>query len=68
LRNDVPYKAVKPTRIKLQNHLSKLNVTRMKSKSEAFLRHAGEKAAASKGTLCDNPSLIFITSFADARN
>jgi hypothetical protein len=48
--------------------LSKLNVTHTRSESEAFLRHAGEKAAASKGTLCDNPSLIFITSFADAKN
>lgn len=38
LRNDLPYKAVKwctkPTRIKLQNHLSKLNVAH----TELFLR------------------------------
>lgn len=50
LRNDVPYKAVErytkqPTRIKLQNHLSKLNVTHTKkwfvrewSKSQRYAR------------------------------
>lgn len=67
LRNDLPYKAVKqhtkPTRIKLENHLSKLNVAHTK----IFLRHAGESGR-SKGTFFDNQSLIFITSFADARN
>lgn len=67
LRNDLPYKAVKqhtePTRIKLQNHLSKLNVAHTK----IFLRHEGGSGR-SKGTFFDNQSLIFITSFVDARN
>ena len=41
LRNDLPYKAVKPTWIKLQNHLSKLNVTHTRAAN--ILRHSGEK-------------------------
>lgn len=65
LRNDLPYKAVKSTRIKLQNHLSKLNVTH--TKAENFYGMQG-KSGKSKGTSCDNQSLIFITSFVDARN
>jgi hypothetical protein len=65
LRNDLPYKAVKPTRIKLQNHLSKLNVTH--TGAAEFYGIQGKRSW-SKGTLCDNQSLIFITNFADARN
>ena len=41
LRNDLPYKAVKPTWIKLQNHLSKLNVTH--TRAAKILRRSGEK-------------------------
>lgn len=66
LRNDLPYKAVKPTWIKLQNHLSKLNVTHTRA-ANTFYGIQG-KSGESKGTFCDNQSLIFITSFAEARN
>lgn len=68
LRNDLPYKAVerytKPTRIKLQNHLSKLNVTHTKK----WFFHSVVSEARVKGTPGDYQSLIFITDSAGARN